>query len=430
MGERNEGHTPDTSKEWEVPAGRVSPFVVLCAVGFLGRLSYEMARSPLTPLYAAHLGAPVQLIGLIVAAVTITGIVVKLPAGALSDLFGFRRLMMGGAIVKSTGPFLYLLALSWPALLIVRFYHGFATALYAPPASALVAKAYPASRGRKLGVYNGAENAGVVLGPVVGGIVLTLTLSNFSLSFVISGFIGVLALLAMFRMPKDSLSTAPPRAAGESGRLGPALHRVATGVHEIIADPAIRLVSLVEAVLWLGIGSLQAYLPLYSLSIGLPTWQIGLLAGAQGVASVWSRPLIGRYSDRLASRKPLIVVGSLLCVATLIVIPYSSNFIVLLLLSVVFGLGTGIVTPSTMAMIGDMVTKGNYGSAMGVFGSLWDAGHASGPVIFGFLLVVLGYRTSWLIMAVIMVLALAVFLIGSKKFSSRTPIGGSKEGAA
>ena len=53
-----------------------SPFVLLCGVGFLGRLSYEMARTPLTSLYAQHLGAPVQLIGLIVAAVTITGIVV------------------------------------------------------------------------------------------------------------------------------------------------------------------------------------------------------------------------------------------------------------------------------------------------------------------------------------------------------------------
>lgn len=48
-----------------------------------------------------------------------------------------------------------------------------------------------------------------------------------------------------------------------------------------------------------------------------------------------------------------------------------------------------------MAMIGRIVTKGSYGSVMGVFGSLWDAGHAAGPVIFGFLLVALGYRTSW-----------------------------------
>lgn len=409
----------EPSNEWTSSTRRVSPFVTLCAVGFLGRLSYEMARSPLTPLYAKDLGAPVQLIGLIVAAVTITGILVKLPAGALSDLFGFRNLMFSGAIVKATGPFLYLLAFTWPGLLIVRFYHGLATGLYAPPASALVAKAYPKSRGRKLGVYNAAENAGIVIGPILGGAVLAVTLSNFQVAFVICGVIGVLALIAMFQIPKDSLTSARARATGASGTLRPALRAIAVGVREIIADPSIRLVSLVEAVLWLGIGSLQAYLPIYALSIGLPVWQIGLLAGGQGIASVVSRPLMGRYSDRLHSRKPLIIAGTLLCVATLVAIPYTDNFVLLLLLSIVFGLGTGIVTPSTMAMIGDLVTKGNFGSAMGVFGSLWDAGHATGPVIFGFLLIFLGYQSSWLIMAVIMILALVGFLIGSARIDAR-----------
>ena len=401
--------------EWTAPTRRFSPFVALCSVGFLGRLSYEMMRTPITPLYATHLGAPVELIGLIVAAVTIIGIVVKLPAGALSDLFGFRRLMVVGALVKASGPFLYFFALSWPILLAVRFYHGLATAIYAPPASAVVAKVYPNERGYRLGIYNGAENAGVVLGPVLGGGVLAVTAANFDITFIVAGVIGVLALFAMVWVPKDQSKTAPVASEpGERRQLGQALRQLGIGVREIIADPQIRLVSLVEAMLWMGIGSVQAYLPIYALTIHLSVWEIGVLAGAQGVASVLSRPIMGRRSDHLKSRKPLIVVGSLICIGTLIAIPYATSFFVLLGLSVVFGLGTGIVTPSTMAMIGDLVTKGNYGSAMGVFGSLWDAGHAGGPVIFGFLLVALGYRTSWLIMALVMGVALIVFLLGTR----------------
>lgn len=218
-------------------------------------------RTPITPLYAEHLGAPLELIGLLVAAVTIVGIIVKLPAGALSDLFGFRRLMMIGALVKATGPFLYLLALSWPVLLVVRFYHGLATAIYAPPASALVAKAYPKERGYRLGIYNGAENAGVVLGPVLGGGVLAMTAANFDLAFIISGVIGILALLAMLGVPKDRTTNPPAAPDSEKRReLGEALRKLGVGVREIVADPQIRLVSLVEAMLWVGIGSVQAYL--------------------------------------------------------------------------------------------------------------------------------------------------------------------------
>nr|WP_279538896.1 MFS transporter [Allobranchiibius sp. GilTou38] len=385
------------------------PFAAVCGVGFLGRLSYEMARSPLTPLFARHLGAPVQLIGLIVAAVTISGIVVKLPAGALSDVFGFRPLMFAGAIVKATGPLLYLLAFTWPGLLFIRFYHGLATALYAPPASALVAKAYPDARGRKLGVYNAAESAGTVLGPVLGGAVLTWTLMDFNAAFLVCGAIGVLALLIMFRVPSDALTRAPERRCGDR-QLRAALEQVAVGVRQIASEPSIRLVSLVEAVLWLGIGSVQAYLPLYAASVHIPVVQIGLIAGAQGIASVLTRPLMGRYSDRLGSRKPLIVAGIVVCVACLVTLPHVVGFWPLIGFSSLFGLGTGLVTPSTMAMIGDLVTRNNYGSAMGVFGSLWDVGHASGPVLFGLLLLVSGYQVAWLVMALLMSCALVVFL--------------------
>ncbi|MDA8113974.1 MAG: MFS transporter, partial [Acidithiobacillus sp.] len=135
-------------------------FPLLCGAGFGGRLSYEMIRSPLTALYAWHLGAPTAVIGLLVAAVTITGIFVKLPAGSLADQFGFRRLMLAGMMVTAVGPFLYLLVWFWPQLLAVRFFHGLSTALYAPAASAQVAKSFPSQRGRRLGLYGAAENAG------------------------------------------------------------------------------------------------------------------------------------------------------------------------------------------------------------------------------------------------------------------------------
>ncbi|MFN2627289.1 MAG: MFS transporter [Gaiellaceae bacterium] len=95
-------------------------------------------------------------------------------------------------------------------------------------------------------------------------------------------------------------------------------------------------------------------------------------------------------------------------------IPHTGSFPALLGLSVVFELGTGMVTPATTAIIGDLVTRGNYGSAMGVFGSLWDTGHALGPIIFGFLLIGFGYQTSWPIMAAIMAAALLVFLVETR----------------
>jgi len=383
----------------------MSPFVLLCGAGFLGRLSYEMVRSPLTSLYAAHLGAPTQVIGLLVAAVTITGIVVKFPAGSLADLFGFRRLMLAGLWVKASAPFLYLVVGSWPQLLGVRFYHGLSTALYAPAASAQVAKAYPQHRGSRLGIYSAAENAGVVLGPVVGAAILAW--ENFPAAFLVSGVIGIAALLAILPFPKDAPVDSPDR------NLRKILRTLGHGLRQIIGDRAIRLASLMEATLYAGVGTLQAYLPLYALSVHIPVAQIGLLFGAQGVASIVLRPLMGAAADRFGCR-PFIVAGVALCAAVLIVIPYVASFLPLLGLSIAFGLGTGMVTPSTTAMIGDLVKRGDFGAAMGVFGSLWDIGHAAGPLVAGFLIVALGYRSAFLVIAAVIVCALAIFIVGGR----------------
>lgn len=77
----------------------------LCAAGSLAYCSYAMCRSPLLPLFARELGAGAPLIGLVVGASTLTGIVVKLPAGAWSDILGRRALLVAGALVFAVMPF-------------------------------------------------------------------------------------------------------------------------------------------------------------------------------------------------------------------------------------------------------------------------------------------------------------------------------------
>lgn len=134
-------------------------------------------------------------------------------------MFGFRRLMLTGLLVKASTPFIYLIISTWPQLLALRLYHGLSTALYAPAASAQVAKLYPDERGSRLGLYSAAENAGVVLGAVLGAFVLSA--AGFPVAFIVSGAIGVAALLAM---PPD----APARERKQ--RLGEIVHTLGSGL--------------------------------------------------------------------------------------------------------------------------------------------------------------------------------------------------------
>src|SRR5207249_4871038 len=50
---------------------RMTPFLTLVLAGFLSRVGYQMARSPVLPRFAQDLGAAPELIGIIVAASTV-----------------------------------------------------------------------------------------------------------------------------------------------------------------------------------------------------------------------------------------------------------------------------------------------------------------------------------------------------------------------
>jgi DHA1 family multidrug resistance protein-like MFS transporter len=118
---------------------RPSPFVLLCASGMLAIFSSTMSKNPVLPLFARDLGASPADIGFIAAASTVIGIVASIPAGALSDIYGRRRVILGATVIFASAPLLYLLVSAPWHLVAVRLYHGFATAVFGPVAMALVA---------------------------------------------------------------------------------------------------------------------------------------------------------------------------------------------------------------------------------------------------------------------------------------------------
>ena len=83
----------------------VNPFNSLCAVGFFARFSYALARNPVLPLFALYLGAGPEAIGLAVGISTVTGILFKMPSGALSDIIGRRKTLLMGLVVFAVMPF-------------------------------------------------------------------------------------------------------------------------------------------------------------------------------------------------------------------------------------------------------------------------------------------------------------------------------------
>ncbi len=117
-------------------------FFLIALIGGLAIFSSTLSKTPVLPLFAHALNASPAEIGWIVMASTIPGVLISYPAGALSDHLGKRRVLLASLIVFASAPFLYLLISNAWQLMAVRFYHGFATAIFGTVASAAIAERY------------------------------------------------------------------------------------------------------------------------------------------------------------------------------------------------------------------------------------------------------------------------------------------------
>src|SRR5947209_18730547 len=144
----------------------MNAFIAIVVASLLSRLGYQMAGSRVLPTFAADLGALPELIGVIVAASTSTGVFFKLPSGALSDVLGRKRMMILGAVFFAGPPFLYPIVHDPWSLLALRFVHGFATAIFSPVASAYVAGLGERGRGARRGWFSSANDVAATAGPL------------------------------------------------------------------------------------------------------------------------------------------------------------------------------------------------------------------------------------------------------------------------
>ncbi len=402
---------------------RNTNFTGLCASGFLAKASYALARTPVLALFAASFGVGPEAIGFAVAISTVTGIFFKMPAGVISDIIGRRRTMVCGLLFFAFVPFAYLWVDTYHILLIVRFFHGFATAIYGPVIMAVVVDTAGDKRGEMLSWFSSITIIGNLVGAPLGGLLLTMMAKGGESQLVhfhiIYGVVAALGMVALFTGIWASRGlTAPDNGKNKQSTLSAVLRHFSKSVRDILTDRRILVTSNMEGVQNLSVGAMEAFMPIYIVIVlGYSEFQAGLLWGIQILITVLAKPLMGRISDR-HGRRPLLFWGMFICAIPFTLIPWVQNYALLLILAAVFGLGEAIVTSSAAAMVADLCREDNIGSAMGVFGTLYDVGHASGPILAGLLIGLSpgqDFRLAFAIIASILILAALAFRIGTKQ---------------
>lgn len=401
--------------EIEQPVQRglaTAAFVRLCAIAFLAYCSYAMCRTPILPLLASDLGASPPLVGLVVGASTITGIILKLPAGAWSDVLGRRPLLISGCLVFAVMPFTYLAAASLASLIALRFVHGSATAIFGPVAAASLSDIAPTSRRATwLGSYATIQGAGQALGPVVAG--YAIASGRYDIAFLVAGLLALATPLIAAGWPRRGVAV-------RHAPLRPPLRQLASGLMEVGRDRLILVTSLAQAAQFVLHGTLNAFLPLFARDVlGATAAEIGWLFALQVSTTLLARPVMGMVSDRVG-RRTNIVVGLATCAMSVMAVSVATTMPILAIAIVAYAFGVAVTTASTSAFITDLSRRSLYGTAHGVFGTIYDVGDALGPIVAGLLVSTAGYGATFRIMAGVALVGAGVFAVTSRRALARS----------
>ena len=386
-------------------------FLVICVMGFFVILSSTMSKNPVLKPFATSLGTPDDLLGIVASASTIPGILISLPAASLSDVFGRRKVLLFATFVFASAPFLYLGVNSWWTLALVRFYHGFATAIFMPVAEASIATLFPTKRGERISLFNSFSAVGRAVAPFLGGYILFATNESFFTLYVAVGIGGITAfVIALLFLAEKRPSINEPAPEVKSPR------KMFSGWLTIIKNTRVLGVSFVQAAQYYVFGSVEFFLVGYLTDVvKLDLFSVGVIMGSEIVALVIARPLIGRISDRIGRTKPILtgIVASCVLVAA---IPFTTQFPLLLLLAVGYGVSFATVLSSTSPMVADLVPATLVGASMGFLSTMMDIGQTIGPIVSGVIFATsLHYAGLFLSLSLLLIVSIVIFVLSKKK---------------
>ena len=324
------------------------------------------------------------------------------------------------SFVFASAPFGYLCVTTIWQLALIRFYHGFATAIFLPVAMALVSTLFQKERGEKLGWFSTATLAGRFMAPVVGGSVLGYFTLNSSFSYQVvygvCGGTGLITFLLALLLPVSEETLQAGQSWRETFR-----------VFKSVVNRKILITCFVEASILFAYGTFETFLPLYAVKNGLSAAQVGIFLSGQIIVLALTKPIMGRFSDT-HGRRPQIFAGGLFGAACIGGFSLFTSFYPLLCLSIIFGLCLSVVTSATSAYIADLSSQQARGSAMGLLGSIMDVGHTSGPLLSGIVASIFGYGQSFLGASLVLFAVALLFFFtiglengGATKWMIRSP---------
>ena len=387
----------------------LAQFTLLVGVNALvgGMIGQERTVLPLLAERGFGLSAVTATLTFIVA-FGLTKPVANLLAGALSDRYGRRPVLLAGWCFGLPVPLLLIWAPSWSWVIFANVLLGLNQGLaWSTTVNMKIDLVGPARRGLAMGLNEAAGYGALAVTALLTGLIAArygLRPQPFFLGLAYAG-LG-LGLSAIF--VRDTRAHVHRESASYAGPGARALSASEVFSLTSVREPALSSCSQAGLVNNLNDGLAWGLLPLFFAAQGLSIAAIGVLAAIYPATWGLGQLLTGALSDRIG-RKWLIACGMGIQAVALGLIASTQSFGAWAFEAVLLGAGTAMVYPTLVAAIGDVAHPTWRASAVGVYRFWRDLGFAIGGLLSGLVADHFGLTSAiWVVGAITAVSGLVV----------------------
>ncbi len=376
--------------------------LVVCQFFAMGGMS---ALIPFLPLFIRDLGisSTEQIAiwsGLVFAGPFVTALIAQPMWGALGDKRGRKpmvvRALMGLAVAQIL--IFFVPDVYW--LFGIRLLQGTLSG-YNVAAMSLITSISPKEKqGYSISLLQSASNGGVVVGPIIGGILSEVL--GFRGVFLFVGLaIGLLSMVVIFFVESDK-EVAKVRE----------IVTVKDNLKTMISDRVLFGTSVLIFITSLGISSLRPIFVLYIESFDLPSgYSLAFMAGSLysilGIFSTMSSAFFGKIVDKVSLRKVL-GFSSLGTGLMYVLHPFITNIYLLIPARIILGLSYGVIAPVLFTKISSHASGKNKGGILALGMSSQTLGVIFGSILSGNLVHWLGVRYPFLVAGIFFLLIFSI----------------------
>jgi len=382
--------------------------LIIFLIMFTEVLGFSMV-APVIPFLALSLGLNVLQIGLILSIFSLCQFFASPVTGKLSDRYGRKPLLIVSQISTFIGFMLLGLANEVWILILARLVDGLIGSNMTVSQAYISDVTEPENRTKVYGYSSAVFGAGLIFGPLIGGILSTISYST--PMFFAAGVCLVSILLVVIFLP-ESLTVKEEKVRISFNDIFPI-----NDTKRFFKDSKIRKLLIIFLIYSLGFMLFISTFALFAeIQINVTALEVGFFMAWIGVLRVFFQTILISPLQKTFGENKVLKIGIISMITAFTILIFTTTFLFTFIPLVFVAFGTGICRPVLTSKLANSVEQEETGSLLGVNNALMSIAQIIAPIMGGIILYFLNSQILPLISASCFVI---IFIIWSFNVSEK-----------